>query len=188
MKHQSNKLQVFTLITIIIIITGLILSCENKIPVIPKSDFLSLPSLTARNFNTILTDSGRIQLIMSGPIVEKFDKTSPQYAEFKSGLHVEVFNGHDKPVAIVTSKYAKCTDNNLWELRDSVVVINDNNEILETELLFWNQEKDRIYTDRFVKITGENQVSQGIGFESDSHLSRRRFFKVTAIITLNDEK
>lgn len=188
MKHQSNKLQVFTLITIIIIITGLILSCENKIPVIPKSDFLSLPSLTARNFNTIITDSGRIQLIMSGPIVEKFDKTSPQYAEFKSGLHVEVFNGHDKPVAIVTSKYAKCTDNNLWELRDSVVVINDNNEILETELLFWNQEKDRIYTDRFVKITGENQVSQGIGFESDSHLSRRRFFKVTATITLNDEK
>ena len=188
MKSTISIFRIHTSLLAIVVLCIIIQSCENKIPVIPKSDFLSLPSLTARNFNTIITDSGRIQLIMSGPIVEKFDKTSPQYAEFKFGLHVEVFNGHDKPVAIVTSKYAKCTDNNLWELRDSVVVINDNNEILETELLFWNQEKDRIYTDRFVKITGENQVSQGIGFESDSHLSRRRFFKVTATITLNDEK
>ena len=188
MKSTISIFRIHTSLLAIVVLCIIIQSCENKIPVIPKSDFLSLPSLTARNFNTIITDSGRIQLIMSGPIVEKFDKTSPQYAEFKSGLHVEVFKGHDKPVAIVTSKYAKCTDNNLWELRDSVVVINDNNEILETELLFWNQEKDRIYTDRFVKITGENQVSQGIGFESDTHLSRRRFFKVTATITLNDEK
>ena len=188
MKSTISIFRIHTSLLAIVVLCIIIQSCENKIPVIPKSDFLSLPSLTARNFNTILTDSGRIQLIMSGPIVEKFDKTSPQYAEFKSGLHVEVFNGHDKPVAIVTSKYAKCTDNNLWELRDSVVVINDNNEILETELLFWNQEKDRIYTDRFVKITGENQVSQGIGFESDTHLSKRRFFKVTATIYLNDEK
>lgn len=188
MMSPSSKVRGHSAVRALIILSMIILSCENKIPVIPKSDLLSLPSLTARNFNTILTDSGKIQLIMSGPIVEKFDKANPKYMEFKSGLHVEVFNGHDKPVAIVTSKYAKCTDNNLWELRDSVVVINDNNEILETELLFLNQEKDRIYTDRFVKITGENQVSQGIGFESDSHLSRRRFFKVTATITLNDEK
>ena len=183
MKSTISIFRIHISLLAIVFLCIIIQSCENKIPVIPKSDLLSLPSLTARNFNTIFTDSGKIQLILSGPIVEKFDKTSPQYAEFKSGLHVEVFKGHDKPVAIVTSKYAKCTDNNLWELRDSVVVINDNNEILETELLFWNQEKDRIYTDRFVKITGENQVSQGIGFESDTHLSRRRFFKVTAIIT-----
>lgn len=188
MMSPSSKVRGHSAVRALIILSMIILSCENKIPVIPKSDLLSLPSLTAMNFNIILTDSGKIQLIMSGPILEKFDKANPQYVEFKSGLHVEVFNGLDKPVAIVTSKYAKCTDNNLWELRDSVVVINDNNEILETELLFLNQEKDRIYTDRFVKITGENQVSQGIGFESDTHLSRRRFFKVTATITLNDEK
>jgi LPS export ABC transporter protein LptC len=125
---------------------------------------------------------------MSSPLLEKYDKADPPYSEFKSGISVIVYNVKQTPQLRVTSKYAKCTNNNLWELRDSVVVINEQNEKLETELLFWNQEKDLIYTDRFVKMTSQDQVSQGIGFESDSHLTKRRIFKVTAIIYLNDEK
>jgi LPS export ABC transporter protein LptC len=89
---------------------------------------------------------------------------------------------------IVTSKYAKNTNNNLWELRDSVVVINENNEKLETEVLFWNQEKDLIYTDRFVKMTSEDEVMQGIGLETNSHLNPRRILKVTAEIYIKNEK
>lgn len=188
MKSQSTKFLRSYLITVIVIVAGLIMSCEKKIPFIPKSDLLTLPSLTAKGFNTILTDSGRIQLILSSPLVEKYDKYDPPYSEFRSGINVKVYNGHDNPVAKVTAKYAKCIDNNLWELRDSVVVINENNEKLETELLFWNQEKDHIYTDRFVKITSVDEIIQGIGFESDSHLYNRKLKKVTADIYLKDEK
>jgi LPS export ABC transporter protein LptC len=188
MKHQSNTFRAFRLTLIIISIAGLLLSCENKIPVIPKSDFLSLPTLTARGFRTVSTDSGRIQLVITSSLLEKYDKTDPPYAEFPTGIRVDFYNGKEKPVGTVTSKYAKCTSNNLWELRDSVVVVNENNERLETELLFWNQEKDKIYTDRFVKITNEDVISQGIGFESDSHLSRRKILKVTADIYLKDEE
>jgi len=180
--RAKHSILALTLISIIV------LSCEKKIPVIQKSDLLTLPTLTAKNFNTILKDSGKVQFILSAPIVEQYDKATPPIAEFRSGIRVDSYSGQDKPTGRVTSKYAKCTSNNLWELRDSVVVINENNEKLETELLFWNQEKDRIYTDRFVKITSEDEVSQGNGFESDSHLSKRRIFKVTAIIYLNNEK
>jgi LPS export ABC transporter protein LptC len=188
MKSTISKFRIHTSLLPIVVLCILIQSCENKIPVIPKSDLLTLPSLTSRTFSTVLTDSGRIQLIMSSPLLEKYDKADPPYSEFKSGIVVIIYYGKQTPQARVTSKYAKCTNNNLWELRDSVVVINEQNEKLETELLFWNQEKDLIYTDRFVKMTSQDQVSQGIGFESDSHLTKRRIFKVTAIIYLNDEK
>ena len=187
MKLLSPKLSIFSAITSLIVLSTMILSCENKIPVIPKSDLLTLPSLTGKHVRTVLTDSGRIQLIMISPLVEKFDKVNPPYTEFKSGIKVVLFNVKNDSV-LVTSKYAKCTNNNLWELRDSVVVVYENNEKLETEVLFWNQEKDLIYTDRFVKMTSEDEESQGIGFESDSHLTKRRIFKVTATIYLNDEK
>jgi LPS export ABC transporter protein LptC len=178
----------FFLASIIVIISMLGISCENKIPVIPKSDLLTLPSLTARNFTTVVNDSGKIQLEMSSPLVEKYEKTDPPYAEFRSGITVVVYNGKETPQANITSKYAKCTNNNLWELRDSVVIINDKGEKLETEVLYWNQEKDLIYTDRFVKMTSEDQITQGIGFESDSHLTRRKILKVSATISLSDEE
>jgi LPS export ABC transporter protein LptC len=165
----------------------MVLSCENKIPVIQKADILTLPTLTGRNVKTVLDDSGKVQLIMKTPILEQYDKATPPYTEFRSGIKVVLFNTNRDSVR-VSSKYAKCTSNNLWELHDSVVVINELDEKLETEVLFWNQEKDLIYTDRFVKMTSEDEVIQGIGFESDSHLTKRRIFKETAIIYLKDEK
>lgn len=173
---------------LLLISLSLVISCENKIPVIPKSDLLTLPSLTVKDFETTLLDSGHLQLKLFSPLLEQYDKSQPPTAEFRSGIKVVIYSGKEDPQATVTSKYARCTNNNLWELRDSVVLVNDKGEKLETELLFWNQEKDLVYTDRFVKITSEDQITQGIGFESDSHLTRRKILKVTADIYLNDEE
>jgi LPS export ABC transporter protein LptC len=186
--NLSSKFRNCYLFKILLTLSIVVISCENKLPVIPKSDLLTLPSLTGKDVQTILNDSGRVQLIMSAPLIEQYDKANPTYSEFRSGIKVDVYNGKVNPEAKVTAKYGKCTSNNLWELRDSVVVINEKNEKLETELLYWNQEKDRIYTDRFVKLTSEDQVTQGIGFESDSHLINRKILQVTATIDLKNEE
>jgi LPS export ABC transporter protein LptC len=188
MMSTSLKFRNYSLFIVLVILSTIGISCETKLPVIPKSDLLTMPSLTAKGFQTILNDSGRVQLIITAPLLEQYDKADPPFSEFRSGIKVDVYNGKDNPEAKVTAKYGKCTSNNLWELRDSVVVINEKNEKLETELLFWNQEKDRIYTDRFVKLTSEDQVTQGIGFESDSHLINRKIMHVTATITMQNEK
>jgi LPS export ABC transporter protein LptC len=173
---------------VVVLLSILGLSCENKIPVVPKSDLLTLPSITGKDFSTTVRDSGKIQLEMHAPIVEQYEKADPPFYEFRLGIKVNVFNGQETPQAIITAKYAKCTNNNLWELRDSVVVLNDKGERLETEVLNWNQEKDLIYTERFVKITSADQITSGIGFESDSHLTRRKILKVTADIYVRDEE
>ena len=186
--HGGRRYRIRPAIIALFLLCISLYSCENKMPVIPKSDLLTLPSLTSRDFTTVLDDSGRVQLIMSSPLLEQYDNANPPYSEFREGIKVVVYNGKDTAQLRITAKYAKCTNNNLWELRDSVVVINEQNEKLETELLYWNQEKDLIYTDRFVKITTENEVMQGIGFESDSHLTKRKIKKVTADIYPSDEE
>jgi LPS export ABC transporter protein LptC len=189
MKYLLMKSRTHSLITLIVIVSGIVLSCENKINLIPKSDLLTLPTQTVKKFETVLTDSGRIQLIMSSPLAESYDKGDLPYSEFRSGIKVFFYDGHKEPLATVSAKYAKYNKtNNLWELKDSVVVVNENNDKLETEVLFWNQEKDLIYTDRFVKITNEDQIIQGFGFESDSYLQNRKIKKVSATIYFNNEE
>lgn len=176
-------------VTVIVVVTMLLLSCENKVDVIPKSDILTLPSLTATNTQSVLTDSGKIQLIMSATLIEQYNNTDPKYSEFRNGINVLFYDGQKEHVGSVTSKYARYTeDDKIWELRDSVVVINEKNDMLETELLFWNQDKDLIYTDKFVKITGEDQIINGFGFESDSHLKKQKIRKVQATIYFDDEE
>src|SRR5665811_1225580 len=107
MKSKSGRIKVHHAVITLIILSILAISCENKIPVIPKSDFLTLPTLTARGFKTVFTDSGKIQLIITSSLLEKYDKTDPPYAEFTTGIKVDFFNGKDKPIGQVTSKYAK---------------------------------------------------------------------------------
>lgn len=171
------------------IIAIILLSCENKIGSIPKSDLLSLPALTAKVFETEFNDSGRLQVKMSAPLMQKYEPKDNPYTEFTSGIKVVFWDGKNVPQGYVTAKYAKYTDTNtLWELKDSVVLINENNDKLETELLYWNQQKDRIYTDRFVRISNQDQITMGTGLESDSKMTVVKIKKVSAEIPLKDEK
>lgn len=189
MMHISKKFRIPSPIKISIIITWIVLSCETRNEIIPKSDLLTLPSLSVKDFETVFTDSGQVQLILISPVMEQYDNKELPYTEFRSGIKVDFFDKKEAHAGKVTSKYAKYTKtNNVWELRDSVVVVNDKNDKLETELLFWDQTRDQIYTDRFVKITNTDQIIQGFGFESDTHLQHRRIKKVSATIYFNDEE
>jgi LPS export ABC transporter protein LptC len=188
MKHFSGNFRTTSCITSMIILV-VTLSCESRNDIIPKSDLLTLPSLSVKQFHTIFTDSGIVQLELTAPVMEQYDNKDFPYTEFRSGIKVDFYDKKEAHAGSVTSKYAKYTKtNNVWELRDSVVVVNDKNDKLETELLFWNQESDMIYTDRFVKITNTDQIIQGIGFESDTHLQHRRIKKVSATIYINNEE
>jgi LPS export ABC transporter protein LptC len=189
MKHAFLKFKTYSRVLVIFLLSPLVWSCENKIDFIPKSDLLTLPSLTVKDFQTVYTDSGRLELVMSAPLMEQYNNAESPYYEFRSGIKVIFYDGRKDPAGSVTAKYAKYTkSNSLWELKDSVVVINEGNDKLETEVLYWDEPKELIYSDRFVKITNEDQIVMGTGFESDPRLNKRKIKKVNATIYLKDEQ
>ena len=63
-------------------------------------------------------------------------------------------------------------ERNLWELNNDVEALTEKGERLNTEQLFWDTKEHRIYSEKFVKITTQNQVITGVGFESDEKLSK----------------
>jgi LPS export ABC transporter protein LptC len=189
MKHSFCKFKILSWACAIVFFSLVFMSCENKIDLIPNSDLLTLPSLSVKDFETVYTDSGRLKLILSAPLMEEYSNNATPYYEFLSGIKVVFYDGRKDPSGSVTAKYAKYTkSSNLWELRDSVVVINEGNDKLETEVLYWDEIKNLIYSDRFVKITNEDQIVMGTGFESDPKLSKRKIKKVSATIYLKDEE
>jgi len=164
-------------------------SCSRKIDIIKNSDIESLPTLTVKKFETVYTDSAKLQLVMSSPLMERYASHKSPYSEFRLGIKVFFHDGHKDPIATITAKYAKLNeDKRLWELKDSVVAINEKNEILETELLYWDQGKELVYTDRFVKITSEDQIVMGTGLESNPRFTKWRIRNVSATIYLKDEE
>lgn len=163
-------------------------SCDNSLEIVPGADVNSLPSLVVRNFETVQTDSGKVQMVLRSPLMERRVIESGTFNEFPLGVEVIFYDGKKEQVASIISQYAKYNESEkLWELRYEVKARNELNELLETELLYWDEEKELVYTDKFVRITGEERIISGTGFESDTRFSRWEIRNGNAIIYLKDE-
>jgi LPS export ABC transporter protein LptC len=135
---------------------------------------INRPSLSAKNYHTIVTDSGFYKYDFETPELEQYENVEDPYIFFPQGL---TFKMYGQKGTVVTSS-VKCNnayyykERNLWELNNDVEAITEKGERLNCEQLFWNTKEHVIYSDKFVKITTQNQVITGVGFESDEKLSK----------------
>jgi LPS export ABC transporter protein LptC len=169
--------------------TALLSSCERKDASVKDLQIKGLPTLSARNVVTMYSDSGLVTMVVRTPLIEQFTLEEDPYTLFPEGLTVLFYDRTDSPQASITSKYARYTQKDeIWELRDSVVAVSDKGEVLETELLFWSQPRDKIWSDRFVRFTHDDQIVMGTGFDSDSRFSNWTIKNVTGTIYIKDEQ
>jgi LPS export ABC transporter protein LptC len=169
--------------------TALLSSCEKKPEVVRDLQIKDLPSMSGRNVETMYSDSGKVTLVVRAPLIQQFTTKDDPHTLFPEGLTVLFYDKGSKPQASLTAKYARYTDKDeQWELRDSVVAVNTAGDILETELLYWNEPRESVWSDRFVRITGKDQIIMGTGFESDPRLTKWRIKNVTATIYVENEQ
>lgn len=185
---QNRKISTLVFIAVLVIGTAMFVSCREKIEIINASIRKDLPTQVIKDFKTVYSDSALLRVTMQAPIVEYYSKMEEPYTEFKKGIKVFFYDGAPEPQGTLSSKYAKYYDDKkLWEVRDSVVVVNEKGEKLETELLFWDEQRELIYTDKFVRITQEDQIVMGTGMESDPRFSSWTIKNGSATLYIGDE-
>ncbi|MCK4465400.1 MAG: LPS export ABC transporter periplasmic protein LptC [Bacteroidales bacterium] len=174
------------LIKVITVFLGVVIlsSCKNDIDVINTfTELHNLPSQSVRNLETIYTDSGKIEIKLLAPELKRFSNVEEPYIEFPAGIKVVFYDKNQEPESRLTAKYAIYSETNeLWEARDSVIAINNLGDTLNTELLFWDEKKELIYTNKFVKITTENEVIWGEGLEANQEFTDWKIKNVKGII------
>ena len=186
--HLCRK-HIIMISAVLITGTALLSSCEKKTEVVNDLQIKDLPSLSAKNVETMYSDSGKVTLVVRAPEIQQFTGKDDPHTIFPQGLSVQFYDRTTSPQASITSRYARYTEKDeLWELRDSVVAVNMQGDILETELLYWSEPRESVWSDRFVKITGKDKIIMGTGFESDPHLTRYRIKNMSATIYITDEQ
>jgi len=145
-----------------------------------KSDLETIQNLTFKDespvesgFNVELTYSkhAQIQLILKAPRMDRYGGEK-NYIEMPEGISVVFYDSLMNPTSTLTANYAiNYLGTEIFEARNNVVVINEANEKLNTEQLIWDQKKAVIFSEKFVKITTEEEVLFGDGFESDERFT-----------------
>ena len=74
----------------------------------------------------------------------------------------------------------------LWELRGDVAIKNLKGERFNTELLFWDEKTQRVYSDRFIRIEQVDKVVTGEGFESNQSMTEYTIFKPGGVFYFED--
>ena len=166
----------------------LLQSCQPDLRVIEDITRVDeSPVESTFNIEIIYSSEGIVRMIMTSPRMDRYETEKP-YLEMPEGLEVLFYDSLMNVTSSMTAKYAiNYGENELVEARNDVVVINELNERLNTEHLVWDQKKEIIFSDKFVKITREEEVLYGDGFESDERFNQWVIKKPRGTFTIDTE-
>ncbi len=146
-------------------------SCSNDLQEINKLfETIDTDVEIAEDVSVIYSDSAKVRLKVSGPLLERHVNKNDRRDIFTDGVHVEFLDEKQRPLSWLDAKYLEQVDRDgKVYVRDSVVLYNTENEKLETSELIWDEVSEKIYTDKFVRITQpeKGDTSYGYGFETD---------------------
>jgi LPS export ABC transporter protein LptC len=167
----------------------LIFACENEVA---KVQSLTLderiPMEVQENFTLMYSDSTFLRMELKAPLAESYPQLEIPQREFKKGIKVRFLNDLGMESSSLQSDYAlQMVNKDLWEARGNVIVINKKGERLNTEMLFWDNRKEIIYSDEFVKITTPGEIIMGEGFQADQNFENYEINKVSGIINIEED-
>ena len=148
----------------------------------------SLPVMDTRGVTTLVSDSGVIRYRINAEEWQVYDRKTPSYWAFEKGVYVEKFDSLFQVEASIEADTAYYYDKQrLWKLMSNVHIQNLKGEKFDTELLYWDQNKKRVYSDRQVRIEQPDQIIYAVGFESNEQLTRYKFYKTNGIFYIDEE-
>lgn len=167
----------------------MLFSCENEMSTIQSlTQTDTLPSESAKNIEVRYSDSGRLKAVLKSPRLLKYGGDEP-YMLFPEGIHVMFYDSIEQMVSEIMSDYAiRREKDNLMEVRKNVVIFDyENQKELNTEVLFWDQEKREIFNNAFVTIKEKGKIMHGDSMRADENLDHFELFQVRATIDIIEE-
>lgn len=173
---------------IFILIIPAIISCENDLEKVKLySKDLNSPQESARNIKILYSDSAKLQVEITAPVLNHYEVEAP-YIEMPKGLRAIFYNDKLEVKSKLDADYGiRYEKEQKMEARKNVTLVNEKGDRLNTEHLIWDEKKEKLYGDQFVKITTKDEIIFGNGFEANQDFSKYKIFNIKGTISLNNE-
>ncbi len=169
--HKSRPQGLFLVVCFMAFMIALS-SCKNDMSKLPPDANRDWENDRATDVTFIYSQKGKTKAQLKTKEFIKNDNAKPPYMDMLKHVKVDFYNDSMRVESTLTARYARYyTKSENILVRDSVVVVNERGEKLETEELIWNQKLGKFYSEKFVKITSQGQVSYGDGLEANQDFS-----------------
>ena len=157
-------------------LASIVVSCGDHLR---EADMLNLsetPVQTIENMFTVQTKNGKVEMRIEAPLMQTFDNDSVKTDRFPKGLSVYTYNDAGELESLVFSDNAthkvdkKRHKSDTWSAFGNVMIHNViKRETMETDTIYWDETKNEIYTDCYVKMYSPDGFMQGYGMRADDH-------------------
>ena len=174
------KLNSITIVLVTIVMLFFYTACGEKDEDLVKvnSDFETTPSMITDSVTTLISDSGITRFKLVADIWEVYDKAEDPFWYFPEGIYLERFDSLFQVEAKILADSAwNYTEKKLWRLKGNVDIRNMVGEKFLSDELFWDQQKQTVYSDKFIEIKRGETELKGYGFESNQAMTEYRIFR-----------
>ena len=167
------------------------LSCSNRDkqlgPAVTNRDSTSV--ITTRGVDMLISENGVIRYHVIAEEWKIFDKMNPPFYSMEEGVLLEILD----TLMQVESKLLADTayymmDDEIWHLRHDVHAENIKNEEFDTNELYVDNRRNRMYSDSLIHIKQDRQIIVGHGFESNSNLTEYTIRKTEGVFPVTEAK
>ncbi|WP_027325911.1 LPS export ABC transporter periplasmic protein LptC [Bacteroides pyogenes] len=147
----------------------------------------SLPVLNTLGVTSLISDSGVTRYRIKTEEWLVYDRKRPSYWAFEKGVYLEQFDSLLHVEASIKADTAYYYDREkLWKLMGHVDIRNRKGERFNTELLYWNQNDRKVYSDKFIRIQQPDRIITGYGFDSNEQMTVYVIHNIGAVIDVDD--
>ena len=186
--RASLRYYSYTLMMLALLLSG----CENDIERINLvTEETETPILKSTNIEVIYSDSAKVKVQILAPFYQSFPDVEKPYDEFPQGMEVFFYNDSAKIESEIRADYTiYYAQDKLWHATGNVIVRRlDNGDAIYTEELFWDMDKEEIYSHSYTRVHNEDNILYGKqGFKSDQDLSNWQLIGSSGTINVQDEE
>lgn len=166
--------------TIAALISALIFGCESNFKEVQKINVSEFsPSGEADSITLKYTDSGRIKAILKGEKMLDYATVEYPFTEFPKGVEVTLYDSKGKRTFVRSDHAMQFKGTEIIDLSGNVKIRTEDNQLLETEQLYYDQKNSWFFTEKKYKFTAPKGVSygEGVDFDKDFKIMNTQKFK-----------
>ena len=189
---EPMRIRTYLATVILAVVSSFIcLSCGNKDKqlgaAITSRDSTSV--ITTRGVDMLISENGVIRYHVIAEEWKIFDKMKPPFYSMEQGVLLEILDSLmqiESTLRADTAYYM--IDDEIWHLRNDVHAENIKKEEFDTQELFVNNRRNRMYSDSLIRIKQDKQIIVGHGFESNNNLTEYTIRKTEGVFPVTDTK
>ncbi|WP_432672751.1 LPS export ABC transporter periplasmic protein LptC [Flavobacterium sp. SM2513] len=159
--------------------TVFLASCDSNLKDVQKINLSEFsPSGDADSITLKYTDSGRIKAVLIASKMLDYATVKYPFTEFPKGVDVTLYDEKGKRTYIRSNYAVQFKGTDIIDLQGKVKISTEDNQVLETEQLYFDQKNSWFFTEEKFKFSAPKGISngEGIDFNSDFTLMNTQKF------------